>query len=279
MTPPDTVAVLPLGGPGAPPVARCLEDAADWFAALSYGRWRPHPIPLSPLTLDRPLAAFTISGSLAARGPSSRDLVRLALDALPGRDRSTLAGCRGRLMIVAADARFRPHVWAPDRGGVSLGQGAWCQRYAVVPAEAPLGAVVHELAHLLLGWPDGRVAGPGARYCLMALGGLRAGGTAPTPPAAPLLLDLGWRRALRLDSAIAVGALGDAVGTIDWAGHRVVAELRGDRLLAWTGTCRPDLVANVDLAREQPALAAIAPALRRLRCAARPIDNLLEDNT
>ena len=267
MSLPTAVAVLAVGGTDAAPAERDLADVVAWFGTLSDGAWTPAVATLPTLRLDHALARYTSARGLAASGPNSRDLTTAAIAALDAPSRARLAAAGGRLMLLVPDG-FRAHCWYPARGGIALGGGAWCRHFALVPASAPFGTVTHELGHLLAGWPEGDVS---AGYrCLMALGGLAGGGHTPVPPAAPLLLAAGWRTAAAMTAGLTVTGLAArsrGVGTLEWRGHRIVAEIRPGRLLAWTGPAeRPRLLADRPTTGcdDLPLLGLLAPNLRRL---------------
>lgn len=269
-TPPAQFGVLAVGGAATPPAERGLGDAVAWYRAVSGGAWAPCPVPLPPVRLEHAPARYAAARGLSARGPNSRDLVAAAVALMTPEARARLAAAGGRLALLVPPG-FRAHVWYPARGGLALGNSAWCRRFAVIPAAAPLGTVAHELGHLLAGWPEGDPSAGG--HCLMALGGLRGEGRDPAPPAAPLLLAAGWRRALRPGPALRVtdlAALPHHVATLDWRYHRIVAETRDGRLLAWAGApARPRLLAALPVARrgDSPVLGLLAPSLRRLPAA------------
>ena len=88
-----------------------------------------------------------------------------ALKALP-----VTEDCPEAVVMVLA-VPVAPHAWRVADGGVAVAPGRWVRRYAALPADARLGAWVHEMAHLLLGWPDL----PGSP-CLMGHGAAREGG-------------------------------------------------------------------------------------------------------
>jgi hypothetical protein len=256
-------AVLAPGGTDAPAAGCDLRDVADWFDAVSGGAWAPAPDAPLTLRLDHPLARYARDGGLSARAPNSRDLLAAALAALDAAGRARVAAAGGRVLLVVP-LSFRPHAWHPARGGIPLGSGGWCRRYALVPSAAPLGTVAHELGHLLCDWPDGSASAGAA--CLMALGGLRAQGRDPAPPAAPLALQAGWRRALPLHAGTRLDALDAAtVGTYHGAGAPIWVERRDGRLLAWTGPAlRPQLLADLPSGErgEATVLGLLAPSLR-----------------
>ncbi len=267
MSLPTAVAVLAVGGTDVPPAKRNLEDVVAWFGKLSGGAWAPKAVTLPPLQLDHALARYSSARGLAARGPNSRDLTIATIAALDAPSRARLAAAGGRLMLLVPDG-FRAHCWYPARGGISLGGGAWCRHFALLPASAPLGTMAHELGHLLASWPEGD-ASAGHR-CLMAQGGLSGGGHTPAPPAAPLLLAACWRRAADLTTELTVAGLAASshkVGVLDWRGQRIVAEIRPGRLLAWTEpTERPRLLADhpIEGCDDLPVLGLLASNLRRL---------------
>lgn len=269
MTDRSRLAACAVGDSRQPPVDRPLDDAVDWFHSVSLGAWRPEPIALAAITLGHGLGRYRAMGGIGASGPTTQDLAAEAIACLDEASRTALGHTGGKLLLLVPGG-FHPHAWRPRRGGIALGGGAWCQRFAVVPATAPLGTVAHELAHLLLDWRDGDRAGPGAEDCLMSLGGLRKGGNDPAPPSAPLLLAEGWRRPVRLDARVTASDLATipgGVGCLDWRGGKVVVELRSDRLLAWAGDpARPSLIANLPKAGREalPVLGLLGPALRRL---------------
>ena len=267
--PPDRFAVAAIGDPATPPPARTLADVTAWYHHVSGGAWAPRPVALPPCRIDHALARYASRRGLDPTGPNSRDLVAATVAAMDGAARARIAEAGGRLMLIVPPG-FAPHVWYPARGGLALGQRRWCRRYAVLPADAPLGTAAHEIGHLLPGWPEGC---PSARaHCLMARGGLRAVGADPAPPAAPLALAAGWRVPIKLTPATPAAALADwrrIVGVFDWRGRRIVVETREGRLLAWSGpAARPELIAASradDPAA--PVLGLLAPALRLLPAA------------
>ncbi len=269
------LALLPVGDAGRRPPRLDLEPAAEWFGRVSRGRWRPAVDVLPPVRLPRRLAAYRDAGGMGSPPRNSQQLALDALAALDDEGCRRLAAAGGRLAL-AVPAGFRPHAWHLPNGGRRVA-GVWCRRYAVLPAEAPLGSAVHELAHLLLDWPDLAWDPAFAGECLMARGGLRDGGRDPSPPCAPLLLDAGWRDPLPLERRVSLGQLaGTAVGVVRWGGRDLAVELRrhgGEpRLLLYRSrgsgrTLSPRLVARLPLAgagRDPSVLGWIAPALRTL---------------
>lgn len=264
--PPDSFAVASIGDPATLPPPRALDDVTGWYRQVSGNHWAPRPDLLPPLRLDHALARYASRRGLDPDAPNSRDLVAAAVAAMDGAARARIAAAGGRLMLLVPEG-FAAHVWYPARGGLALGRGGWCRRFAILPATAPLGTAAHEIGHLLPGWPEGC---PSARaHCLMARGGLRRGGRDPAPPAAPLALAAGWRTPLALTAATPVKALSDwrrTVGLLDWRDRRIVVEFRDGRLMAWSGPAeRPGLIA-ASRAEDPaaPVLGLLAPALRLL---------------
>lgn len=191
--------LLPVGGGGrAPPSADAQAAAAvAWWARVSLGYWRPCPVPLPPVVLPVHPAAFCAGGGMGPGPRNGPGLARAALATLPP---EAARLCPPRVVVVAA-APIAPHAWRIAGGGVAVAPGRWVRRYAALPEGAPLGTWVHELAHLLLDWPDL----PGSD-CLMGRGALRGGGADPAPPAASLVAAAGWR-----EGAKAYPARADAV--------------------------------------------------------------------
>lgn len=177
--------LLPVGGGGrAPPEPRRAAEAATaWWEGVSGGCWRPRPVPLPDVVLPVHPAAFCAGGGMGPGPRNAPGLVRAALALLPA---EAARLCPARVVVVAA-APLAPHAWRVAGGGVAVAPGRWVRRYAALPDGAPLGAWVHELAHLLLDWPDL----PGSD-CLMGQGARRGGGADPAPPAARLVAEAGW---------------------------------------------------------------------------------------
>ncbi len=136
--------VLPL----AAPPAGALEAALGWLRDAARGR-----IGFAVQWLD---------------APEVRAADRLALMAAPATARAVVArlapGCAEPLLLFGPSGA-RPHCWHLPDG----------RRYALVPADAPLAVLAHELGHLLFHWPDLRLPAGSAARCLMA----------PVAPGAP----------------------------------------------------------------------------------------------
>lgn len=245
-----------------------LVAAAEWFREASGEAFRPVFPSLAPVDLPLPLAAYRGRGGM---GPWPANSQRLAADAAAAA-RSSLEGAwtEGLPGIVLVVPRgFHPHTWRFRGGGFALGRARWLRRYALLPGDAPLGTVVHELAHLLLGWPDlGRGSGLG-RDCLMAEGA----GAPPSPPCAPLRLAAGWCRPFPLLRETPLAALDSGgVGAFPSEGPPRLVEARrarsgGGVLLAYAvpEPLAPRLIARIpygddDLRR--PVLALVAPFVR-----------------
>ena len=258
----DTVPVVAVHGDETTPSID-VDPVARWFDDVSRGRWRPDFSRLASVRVPHDLARYRAGGGILAGGLGSRDLVEIVVAGLDEKDRTSVADTEGRLLLITPKG-FRPHTWKPRPGRAALGSRRQLVRYAVVPEDASAGIVAHELAHLLLGWPDlDRRSG---RRCLMGEGA-RTGAT----PSAALLLRAGWRNALPLDrftSAQTISTGGDVVGVVG----SIVAEWRDGRLLAWAdGEC-PRLVLDMAADAESPVLGLLAPAVRRMDQTVRTVD-------
>lgn len=237
--PSPAVPLLRVGPPGGPLPDLALAPALAWFAARSAGRFTPRERPLADVTLPA-LARFRGLGGLERHPHGSQALVAAAL--------ADLADPGDGPLVVAVPPGFRPHCWhlAGDRR----------RRYALLPADAPLGAVAHELGHLLLGWPDlERDTGLGAE-CLMARGGLLPD---PAPPCAVLRLRAGWIAARTPGRATRVDEL--AIGDAAVIGERVIERRAApDRLLILLDRPRPLLLRRVALTPDDLARPLLAVA-------------------
>lgn len=257
MRAPDRFGLLAVGGGGRPPpeLPAAAAAAADWWAGVSFGHWRPRPLCLPPVVLDRDPAGWCAAGGLGPGPRNAAALARAALLALPA------GTCCPPGVVLLVAAPVAPHVWRIAGGGVATVPGGWVRRYAALPEQAPLGTWVHELAHLLLGWPD-LPDSPG----LMGCGGLRM------PPAGPepaLALAAGWLRLLPAAAGTAVAALApDAAIALDWHGRHLLLTRDGSRLVLHDRD-RPGAPLEETPIRDAalPALAAAAPALARLASA------------
>ncbi len=263
-----TVAPAPVEGPVVPVLCpgalpESFEAAVDWFAAVSGGR---AAFQLRPVTTSAPAGGWEVFAAAGGRSEppdNSQVLVGELVTALAPADRARL----GELVVVIppADTGFVAHTWRLLRGGVHLGGRRWARRYAVVPEDAPMGTVAHELGHLLLGWPDlDRRIGAD---CLMAMGGHRGGGADPAPPCAPLRLSAGWVSPLPVQAGTRLRDLQPGgVGT--WG--EMVFERRGGSLLAFR-TDPPRLLARISIAdgdESRPLLAVLAEEARTFACLA-----------
>ncbi len=271
--PSANLALVPVGAGRREPPELDLTPALAWLTRVSHGRYRPALETLPAVHLPSSFDRYRGAGGMGPPPRNSQSLVADVLTALDTPARQRLANAGGRLAL-AVGAPFRPHAWHLAGGGHALGGGVWCRRYAVLPARSPLGTLAHELAHLLLGWPDLAWEPSLGEDCLMARGAARTGGLDPAPPCAPLLVAAGWRDALPLERGVPVAGLaGSAVGTLSWQGREMTVEHRnsdaGPRLLLYRPgpTGQPRLVGRVPLAPgdgERSVLGIVAPALRRL---------------
>jgi hypothetical protein len=222
------VAVLPVAFGDERPPQPALEAAVVWFRAASAGHWWPEPVVLAPLRLPPEARSCLELGGMGRWPRNSQALARDALAALGQGEIVRLCRAEGRLALVTA-ARCHPHAWHLRGGGVVLAPCIRCRRYVLLPERASLGAICHELGHLLLDWPDlAAVPGLGAS-CLMAHGAGRRGGLDPAPPCAPLRLAAGWAEAMPVGRATRLDALaGGAIGRFRWNGVDHLVELRRD---------------------------------------------------
>lgn len=248
------VPVLRVGPPGAPAPRLDLSPAAAWLSAQSGGRFDLQPVPLADQVLGE-LARFRGAGGLEPHPHGSQALVAEALARLGPAARTHLGGP----LLVVVPPGFRPHCW--HLAGPARWQPGAPRRYALLPADASLGAVLHELGHLLLDWPDlGRDTGLGDE-CLMAHGALLP---RPAPPCAVLRLRAGWLDPRPVDRGTCVGDL--EVGAAARAGERVLERRRDpDRLLVLLDRPRPLLLQRIlltpgDAARPLLAVARFGPA-------------------
>lgn len=218
--------VLPVGGGGrSPPDATAAATAAaQWWRRVSHGRWRPRPVMLPPVVLSADPARWCAGGGL---GPGPRNAPGLARAALLGLAEPARQRCPRRVVIVAT-VPIAPHVWRVAAGGVAVAPGRWVRRYAAMPDAATLGAWVHEMAHLLLQWPDL----PGSPW-LMGNGAQRGDGHDPAPPGARLCLAAGWMREVPATAALLAADLAeDEVATLQWGDRRVGISRMADMLVA-----------------------------------------------
>ncbi|MBV7339913.1 hypothetical protein KFU94_69235 [Chloroflexi bacterium TSY] len=219
---------------------------------------------------------YTVAGGMGPQPNNSQTLVQEVLGTLSERALNEIASANGKLLVSVPSA-LKPHTWHLPNGGKSLGNGGWCRRYTIIPGNAPLGTVAHELGHLLFDWPDLAWEKSLGEECLMARGGLRDHGRKPSPPCAPLLLEAGWRTTFTIDSQTRVRQLTHLhLGTLIWNNRTVLVERRDDRptphLLIYTYKGKDRLIhpklwgrlAVRDDDHDQLLLGLIAPILRKI---------------
>jgi hypothetical protein len=242
---------------------------------VSQGRCRLAFEILPAVHLERSLSYFTVAGGMGRPPQNSQSLAQAALDILDPVGLSKLAGAQSGLLI-SVEAALKAHTWHLPSAGKSAG-GMRGRRYAIVPHNASLGAIAHELGHLLFEWPDLAWEKSLGQDCLMARGALRAEGHQPSPPCAPLLLQAGWRDTFTVDGETRVNQLSARyIGRLSWNDQQVLVERRDDhdppRILVYTckGTGKllhPKLWGRVPLSDEEQdklLLGLIAPVLRRI---------------
>jgi hypothetical protein len=197
------------------------DPAEAWWRTVSGGRWQPRAVALPPVMLADDPAGWCVHGGMAPGPRNAATLARAALMALP-----PMEDCPEAIVMVLP-APVAPHAWRVADGGVAVGPGRWVRRYAALPADAHLGAWVHEMAHLLLGWPDL----PGSP-CLMGHGAARKGGRDPAMPNPATALEVGWLRLSPLVAELPAWMLapGDAMA-LDW-GRRRILITREDEVFA-----------------------------------------------
>ncbi|EDM81182.1 hypothetical protein PPSIR1_30240 [Plesiocystis pacifica SIR-1] len=221
-----------------------LDAVGPWFAGHSQGRFAPRFELLGRPRIAK-VGRYRGAGGLDRWPNNSQALTAAVVEAL-GADGRRRLGAERRPPVVIAPRGFRPHCWHLRGGGRRLEGGGACHRYALLPADASLGAVAHELGHLLLDWPD-LARGTGLeRECLMARGAGLGEGRRPAPPCAPLRARAGW---VEVEEARRETRAGELLGgRVFGVGDRLV-ELREAplRLLGFEDRARPRLCARVSL--------------------------------
>jgi hypothetical protein len=247
--------LLAVGGGGRPPPAADPTAAEAWWRGASFGHWRPAAVVLPPVMLAEEPARWCGAGGMGPGPRNAAALVQAALLTLP-------AGtwCPEAVVLVVAGP-VAPHTWRIANGGVATAPGGWVRRYAALPADAGIGVWVHELAHLLLGWPDL----PGSP-CVMGAGAARDAGRNPAPPGAGLAHSAGWfrvRPAAPELIAADIGA-GEAV-TLEWYGRTLLLS-RIERQISIHDAAKPGppLGSTTITDLTAPLLASAASALRSL---------------
>ncbi len=211
-----------------------LARASEWFRVVGAGERAPSFEVACELEVDA-IGRFAALGGLDVYPHNSQALVEQVAE--------RLASPVQALVVVVPSGSLRPHCWHlphPHRRGVRV------QRYAILPADATLGAVAHELGHLLFDWPDLATDSGLGSECLMARGALLP---EPAPPCAVLRLRAGWMPPLAPERAMRVAdlELGEAVKI----GERVIERRRNpDRLLVLLDRARPILLRRIELRRE-----------------------------
>jgi len=251
--------LLAVGGGGRAPPEACATSAEAWWNAASFGRWRPRAVALPPVTLAADPARWCAGGGMVPGPRNAAALARAALLALV-----PAAECPQHVVLVIAGP-VAPHAWRVADGGVAVAPGRWVRRYAALPAGASLGAWVHELAHLLLGWPDL----PGSP-CLMGSGANRGGGHDPARPGPALALDAGWLDLAPAEPRMPACNLGPgAAMALHWDGREVlITSDGGDFAIHDRHRPGPPLASGRLADATAPLLAGVAAALASIAGAA-----------
>lgn len=148
--------------------------------------------------------------------PSIDPAERLALASIPEAARAVIARrapTDARPLVVIGPPSVRPHCWQTRAG----------RRYALVPANASIALIAHELGHLLFGWPDLRLPPGSGAICLMA----PLAGEQPARPCAPMRVAAGWETAAPLVAGLAPRDLPEG-RSYRWAD--LLVERQGDML-------------------------------------------------
>lgn len=269
-----SVAVLPVVNEQCEQSSLNLESAVKWYHRVSNGHLSLNFELLPHVQAGRNLGYYSPLGGMGSAPTNSQTLVCDTLELLDSSGRELLVSTNG-ILILTVHGRFKAHTWQLPNGGKFLGKDVWCRRYAIVPHNASLGAIAHELGHLLFEWPDLAWEKSLGEECLMAQGAWRDNGHNPAPPCGPLLWQAGWRDALTVDGETRAGQLSaQHLGRLSWNGQQVLVERRDDhhspRLLVYSyqGTGRmlhPKLHGHVPVRCEdndQLLLGLIAPLLR-----------------
>jgi len=202
-----------------------------FFASVGTGV-AVEPVWLGQVRLPKRIAFYAQNGGMGRPPQNSQAVAEEAVHAVGTEARALLSE---RLLLVAPPP-FWPHTWRLLRGGVHLGERKFCVRYSIVPSGATVGAVSHELGHLLFDWPDWDRDTGVKEECLMGTGGYRHDGADPVAPCAPLLMSAGLARAFELDARTPLGDLAPGVvATFVYRGRSLLFEWRHDieRLVAY----------------------------------------------
>lgn len=212
-------------GVAAPDV---LVRAADWYVEVSGGAVQ---LEFDVVRVDAGDPAWSRLSD-GWRWPTGADAARgAAHELVAGLPRPARDHFLGSVVLIMAPGNgIHPHTWRFRHGGVHLGQRRWCRRYALLATNVPLAPVVHELGHLLFGWPDLAANGVGFD-CIMATGALITDDRPAPWPCAPLRVGAGWvtPRPVRAETRVEELRHAD-VGEF----HGLLIERRDDRLVAYS---------------------------------------------
>jgi hypothetical protein len=270
-----TIGVLPIMAHApAAKFSQQLNAVADWFFTISNHQCHLSFTLLPAISLARPISYFAVAGGMGRPPQNSQSLVRMALDQLKPDSLAKLAQMQGRLLVVVG-GHIKPHTWHLLKGGKLLGQKVWCDRYAIIQSDAPLGTIAHELGHLLFNWPDLIWTKELAEECLMAQGASGIRSKHPSPPCGPLRVKMEWCDTFHLHPSDPVIELTSSkVGLFWWQQIEWLIEYRPDyrpRLLLYHSQnknfeARPQLLERIFLEEEdlrKSVLGLVAPYLRQ----------------
>ena len=196
--------------------------------------------------------AYADRGGLGSAPGNSQALVEaLMADAGAWVSRAAAGGV---VVATPPKAGFATNAWRFRLGGIWLGGRTWARRYAVVPADAPLGTLAHELGHLLFGWADHDRRSCPVGDCLMGTG---AGATGPPRPCAPPRVEAGWVELGPATRTTMVGDLGD--GRVVRSRERLIEAGPNGDVVVYEGS---RLVGRVHADPDGRLLAVVASVLR-----------------
>jgi len=236
-----------------------LDETAAWFADVSAARADVTAAPLGPL----PKLDFTPYSSRGGMGSWPTNSQQLAVDVVTPFAEAGEIHESCVVIGVPPGSGVSPHVWRFRSGGLRIGARRWLRRYAVVPENATVGVLAHEVGHLLFGWPD-VAARTGVRDdCLMAMGGHRE---PPSRPCAPLRVAAGWVEPITASRTTTVDDLGTGVMAV---GETLVERSRSGAVLVFAHRPDVELIGRAEAGCDRRLLAVVAEIRARHRAAHR----------